>query len=376
MPETPKVYHLSPHSKAFSYQAGLMGKLEAFLKEFDLARYLPRNAVVPLKMHLGNRGAFRTIRPQFVRMAVDAVRRVPAIPFVTDSARLPACEYLNVAMEAGYTHQTLGAPVIIADGVFGRDSIKVPAGEILGEVAVASAIHDAKAMVVLTHVKGHVQAVLGGALKNISMGGVSAAPRDGDWTQGRGRMHFLMGDVMEWDQAKCVLCNDCVGVCPAACITFPNDVYTIDDKRCFRCGRCARVCPAEAIDVPVSHGQFMRAIVEGAAAVLSTFEPKRVVYVSFLLEMQPECDCMPLADPPIAQDQGILISDDPVAVDAATLDVLSKTKPLPESRAATVELKEGWDLYSLLHKKDGRLLLREAEAKGLGTSEYELVEVG
>ena len=99
---------------------------------------------------------------------------------MTDSVRIPACEYLEVAKEAGYTHLTLGAPVVIADGMFGNDSVKVRAGEILGEMAVASAIHDAKTMVVLTHVKGHIQAVLGGAIKNISMGGVSSAPRDGD----------------------------------------------------------------------------------------------------------------------------------------------------------------------------------------------------
>ncbi|MBI5013944.1 MAG: DUF362 domain-containing protein [Deltaproteobacteria bacterium] len=376
MSENPKVYHLLPHSKTFSYGSGLMGKFESFLKDFDLAAYVPRDSVVPVKMHLGNRGAFRTIRPAFVRAAVDAVKRVPAVPFVTDSARIPACEYLNVAMEAGYTHLTLGAPVVIADGMFGNDSIKVHAGETLGEMAIASAIHDATAMVVLTHVKGHIQAVLGGALKNVSMGGISNHPRGGDWHQGRGKMHFLMGDLMEWDAEKCILCQDCMNVCPAECITFPDDVYTVDKKKCWRCGRCARICPVEAISVPTTHEQFMRAVAEGARAVLSTFEPKRVVYVSFLLEMQPECDCMPLADPPIAQDQGILISDDPVAIDTATLDLLSRTVPLPESRAASVTPKEGWDLFSLLHRKDGRLLLREAEKLGLGRCAYDLEVVG
>jgi uncharacterized Fe-S center protein len=100
------------------------------------------------------------------------------------------------------------------------------------------------------------------------------------------------------------------------------------------------------------------------------------VYINFLLEMQPECDCMPLADPPIAQDQGILISDDPVAIDTATLDILSKVIPLPDSRATGLSLKEGWDILSLLHKKDGRLQIAEAEKLGLGNSEYELEVVG
>jgi uncharacterized protein len=371
-----KVFQITPQSRSFAYDAGLMGKFEKFLKGFDFKRYIPENELVPLKMHLGNNGAFKTIRPQFVKKVVDAVKKVPAKPFVTDSVRVPGYEYLEIAKEAGYTHLTLDAPVIMADGIFGKDSIKVQAGETLGEMSVASALHDAKAMVVLSHVKGHIQAVLGGAIKNISMGGISSAPRDGDWHQGRGKMHFLMGEIMQWDMDKCTLCLDCLNVCPVGAITFPEDVYTVEKNKCWRCGRCARVCPVEAITVPVSHEVFMRAVAEGANAVLKTFEPGRVLYINFLLEMQPECDCMPLADPPIAQDQGILISDDPVAIDIATLDILSRVSPLPDSRASDLVLKPGWDLFSLLHKKDGRLQISEAEKLGLGTSQYELEVVG
>ncbi len=371
-----KVYQITAQSKSFTYDSGLMGKFENFLERFDLKRYIPEDELVALKMHLGNHGAFKTIRPQFVKKVVDAVKKVPAKPFVTDSVRVPGYEYLEIAKEAGYTHLTLGAPVIMADGIFGNDSIKVYAGETLGEMAIASAIHDAKTMVVLTHVKGHIQAVLGGAIKNISMGGISAAPRGGDWHQGRGKMHFLMGEIMQWDETKCTLCLDCMNVCPIGAITFPDSVYTVDKGKCWRCGRCARVCPVEAIEVPVSHEIFMKAVAEGANAILKTFEPSRVLYINFLLEMQPECDCMPLADPPIAQDQGILISDDPVAIDTATLDILSKVSPLPDSRASGLVLKEGWDILSLLHKKDGRLQIAEAERLGLGSSQYELEIVG
>jgi hypothetical protein len=371
-----KVYHITAQSKSFTYDTGLMGKFENFLERFDLGKYIPEDELVPLKMHLGNHGAFKTIRPQFVKKVVDAVKKVPAKPFVTDSVRVPGYEYLEIAKDAGYTHLTLGAPVLIADGIFGNDSIKVDAGEILGKTAIASAIHDAKAMVVLTHVKGHIQAVLGGAIKNISMGGISAAPRDGDWHQGRGKMHFLMGETMQWDETKCILCLNCMNICPIGAITFPDNVYTVDKDKCWRCGRCARVCPVDAIEVPVSHALFMKAVAEGASAVLKTFEPGKVVYVNFLLEMQPECDCMPLADPPLAQDQGILISDDPVAIDAATLDILSKVSPLPDSRASDLVPKDGWDIFSLLHKKDARLQIAEAEKLGLGSSEYELEVVG
>ncbi|MEN6321644.1 MAG: DUF362 domain-containing protein [Syntrophaceae bacterium] len=371
-----KVYFITAHSKAFAYESGLEGKLENFLKGFDFSAYIARDEVVPIKMHLGNRGAFRTIRPQFVKFVVDAVKNVPAHPFVTDSVRVPGYEYLEIAKNAGYTHLTLGAPVVLADGIYGNDSFKVKAGELLGEVSIASAIHDARSMVVLTHVKGHIQAVLGGAIKNLSMGGISFAPQNDTWQHGRGRMHFLMGDIMEWDETKCTLCHDCMNICPMECITFPDDKYTVDKENCWRCGRCARVCQVEALAVPITHEIFMKALAEGAKAVLDTFEKHRILYVNFMLEMQPECDCMPMADPPVAQDQGILISDDPVAIDAATLDILSRVTPLPDSRASGIQMKEGWDIFSLLHKKDGKLQIQEAEKLGLGSSEYDLIKVG
>ena len=117
----PKVYHITAQSKAFAYETGLMGKFERFLGQFDFRKYIPENELVPLKMHLGNNGAFRTIRPQFVRKVVEAVKKVPALPFVTDSVRVPGYEYLEIARDAGYTHLTLDAPVVMADGIFGND---------------------------------------------------------------------------------------------------------------------------------------------------------------------------------------------------------------------------------------------------------------
>jgi uncharacterized Fe-S center protein len=367
-----KVYQILPRSKRYKYESGLMGKFENFLKDFEVSKYIGENEVVPLKMHLGNEGAFKTIRPQFVQKVVERIKHIPAKPFITDSVRIGGYDYLDVANKAGYNHLSLGAPIIIADGIYGNDSIKVKAGSILGDIAIASAIYDAKSMVVLTHVKGHIQAVLGGAIKNISMGGVSAQPRGGSWKHGRGKMHFIHGDIMQWDGQKCTLCLDCMNICPAECITFPDNVYTVYEKKCFRCGRCARVCPVEAIAVPTTHENFMKAVAEGAKAVLSTFKKDKVLYINFLLEMQPECDCMPLADTPVAQDQGILISDDPVAIDMATLDILASVTPLPGSVAENLSLENGKDIFTSLYNKDARIQLFESEKFNIGSTEYTL----
>ncbi|MFH0796557.1 MAG: DUF362 domain-containing protein [Candidatus Omnitrophota bacterium] len=372
----PIVYHISPRYTRYRYEDGLLGKFEKILKEIDLGRYIKKDEVVPIKVHLGNRGAFRTIRPQFIRSVVEAVKRVPGRPFVTDSARPAPIDYLEIANESGYNHLTLGAPVIIADGIYGRDAVKVKAGRLLKEVCVPSAIFDANSMIVLTHVKGHIQAVLGGAIKNVAMGGIASTPRGSGWHQGRGKIHFLAGEIMSWDKTRCVRCYDCVKICPVEAISFPDKkTYTVDAEECWRCGRCSRICPTGAITVPGSHIRFLEALAEGAAAVLSTFKKKKVFYVNFLLEMQPECDCMPVADPPVAQDQGILLSEDIVAIDTATLDILSRVKPLPDSRAEGLKMEKGKDIFSLLHKKDARLQVKFAEKSGLGSSGYRLIKI-
>ena len=347
-----------------------------FLKNFSLEKHITKKEVIPLKIHLGNDGAFRTIRPQFVQKVVERVKKIPAKPFITDSVRIAGYDYLEVANKGGYNHLSLGAPIVIADGIYGNDSIMVEAGDLLGKVAVASAIYDAKSMIVLSHVKGHIQAVLGGAIKNISMGGVSAQPRNSSWKEGRGKMHFLHGDMMKWNKEKCILCFDCARVCPAECIAFIDKVYTVDKKKCFRCGRCARVCPEGAIEVPVTHENFMTAVAEGAKAVLSTFGKGKILYINFLIEMQPECDCMPIADTPVVQDQGILISDDPVAIDAATLDLVTNITPLPGSLGENISIEGDKDIFSLIHGKNGKTQLIEAEKMGLGSLNYTIEKVG
>ncbi|MDY6820830.1 MAG: DUF362 domain-containing protein [Deferribacterota bacterium] len=370
-----KVYFISARAEKFKYESGLMGKYEKLLEDFNFQNYIEKDAVIPIKIHLGNSGAFRTIRPQFVQKTVERLKKVPSKPFVTDSVRIEAYKYLEVANSAGYNYLTLGAPVVIADGMYGKDSIKVKSGPLLDEVSIASAIYDAESMVVLTHVKGHVQAVFGGAIKNISMGGVSGAPRGGSWKHGRGKMHFLHGDIMKWNKEKCVFCYNCVQICPEECIEFVDNVYTVDEKKCVRCGRCARVCPEDAIEVPITHVDFMKAVSEGAKAVLSTFNKKRVVYINFMLEMQPECDCMSIADTPVVQDQGILLSDDPVAIDKASLDMLKNIKTLPNSLAENIEVNGERDVFSILHGKNADKQLLEAEKMGLGSTSYELIKM-
>jgi hypothetical protein len=107
--------------------------------------------------------------------------------------------------------------------------------------------------------------------------------------------------------------------------------------------------------------------------VLGTFGAGKVVYANFLTEIQPECDCMPGADVPVLQDQGILVSDDLVAVEQASVDLLRRAHPLPQSAASDRDIKAGDDVLLGLHERDYELQLGEASRLGLGSRDYELV---
>ncbi len=370
-----KVYFASARALKWKYDDSMPGKLERLLKEIDLSKYFKAEEWVAVKTHFGSEGAHRIVRPVFLRKVVDALKCVKAKPFVTDTVRIKGLDYLEVANYNGVNHLSVGAPIVLGDGLYGNDSIMVKAGEILGEIAVASVIHDAPAMVVCSHVKGHIQAGYAGAIKNIAMGGVSSKHRTCGWKCGRGAMHTIGEGGLSWDKEKCDLCYQCMEICPLDAIKFENEELKWDGNECWRCGRCERVCQSGAVSLPKDDNRFMRALAEAAKAVLSTFKPDKVIYINFITEVQPECDCMPIADVPVIQDQGILLSDDIVAIEQASMDMLLKSPPLPQSAADDKGILKGEDILFKLARKPYHLQVEECEKLGLGSRQYELIEL-
>jgi len=370
-----KVFFASARALKWKYDDSMPGKLERLLKEFILSDYIEPQEWVAIKTHFGSEGAHRIVRPLFLRKVVEALKNIGAKPFVTDTVRIKGLDYLEVANQNGLNHLSVGAPVVLADGLYGNDNIVIKAGGVLGEIAVASLIHDVPAMVVCSHVKGHIQAGYGGAIKNIAMGGVSARHRECGWKCGRGAMHTIGEGMLAWDKNKCELCYQCMEICPLDVIKFVNEELQWNSEECWRCGRCERVCQSGGISLPKDPERFMRALAESAKVVLSTFKQKKVIYINFLTEIQPECDCMPVADVPVIQDQGILMSDDIVAVEQASVDMLLKSPPLPQAASEDKNMAKGDDILFKLSEKPYHLQIEESERLGLGTRKYELIEL-
>ena len=52
------------------------------------------------------------------------------------------------------------------------------------------------------------------------------------------------------NQARCVACGACEGVCPREAISVFRGMYaTVLEARCIGCGKCAKVCPAGCIEL-------------------------------------------------------------------------------------------------------------------------------
>jgi len=84
---------------------------------------------------------------------------------------------------------------------------------------------------------------------------------------------------------------------------------------------------------------------------------------------------MPVADVPVIQDKGILVSDDLVAIEQASIDMLRNSEPLPESAASREKLGTDRDILLGLHKKNYLIQVDEAERLELGSRAYEVVEL-
>ena len=101
----------------------------------------------------------------------------------------------------------------------------------------------------------------------------------------------------------------------------------------------------------------------------------RTLYVNFINQVTPLCDCYGHSDIPIVPDVGILASTDPVAIDQASVDLVNAQEGFRNS-ALTSGYELGGDKFRGVHPViDWEIQLDYAEKLGIGSREYRLEEV-
>ncbi len=366
------VYFGSARQGRLTAKETLPAKLDLILERLQL-RERVKGENVAIKMHTGNSIGYSTVHPVFVRKVVQAVKDGGGKPFIVD---VPWD--VSGAETRGYTPETVGCPIYPAAGpeekyvyLHERPFKNIQTWQVAG------AIQDASFLVDLAHVKGHPSCGFGACIKNLALGCMAGPTRSA--------MHDAMHFDPYWFPEKCpdeATRQAIMAACPFQALVQDKerpDHLHLHPEECNACGRCLQVAPPGSLKIDaVNFRAFQEACAISVAITMSTFAPGKAVHLSLATHMTPLCDCFGFTTMPILPDAGIFGSDDLVAIDQAALDVIAGSRLIEENipTAMEVHTREGHP-FRWLHGplKDPYVALQYAEALGVGSRQYELVDV-
>ncbi|NJD36966.1 MAG: DUF362 domain-containing protein [Geobacter sp.] len=356
-----------------SHKENLFDKISKLLALCGLPQRVGEGELAAVKIHFGEKGNSAFIRPIFARRVVDDLKKLGAKPFLTDSSTLypgerkEAVSALACGIENGFAYAVVGAPLIISDGLRGVSEVTVPVnGELLQQVYIGTEIVEADALVALSHFKCHELTGFGGAIKNLGMG---CASRKGKLVQ-----HSTVAPVVA--AKHCIGCTLCLKSCAHDAITMVAGKAVINAEKCAGCSRCITVCPVKAINIQWNEAAdlVMKKMAEYALGAVANKQGK-TIYVNFITQVSPACDCYGHCDAPIVNDIGICASTDPVAVDQACADLVNNARGNQDSALKTGHEPGGDKFRGVWPEIPWQVQLEHAEKVGLGSRAYTLVKI-
>ena len=359
------VYFAGNHNRTES--TSRVAKIDKLCDALNFKKIVKKNELCGVKLHFGELGNDSHLNPSYALRVANKVAAAGGNPFLTDTTTLysgmrnNAVNHMRVAYMHGFSPATVGCPIIIADGLYGRNDVPVRIDcKHFKEVFIAEGIRDVPSLIVMSHFKGHEMGGFGGAIKNLAMGGASV--------RGKREQHNTHVQI---NDAICVGCGRCVKVCPQGALTLIDKKSHVDVSKCIGCFECITVCPVKAISIDwaTEMEPFIERMVEYAWGAIKGRQ-KRICYLNFLLNVTPDCDCVGWSDGPMVADIGILASTDPVAIDQASYDLVNKAPALdPKLEGAPDKFKARWP------HTFGERQLSYAEEIGMGTREYTLERI-
>lgn len=257
---------------------------------------------VAVKVHSGEKGNRNFLKPDFWKPIVERVNgTVVECNTAYNGARNTTEKHLQLFKDHGWT-EYFDVDLLDAEG---DDLVlDIPNGKMIKKNYVGKNIANYDSALILSHFKGHPMGGFGGALKQLSIGFASS--------YGKGYIHGVGN---------------------------PDDFWNSD------------------------HDSFLESMADAAGSVVEFFKGN-VVYVNVMKNMSVDCDCCAVAEDPCIADIGILVSDDPVAIDKACVDLVY---------ACSDEGKP--HLIERIESRNGIHTVDAAAQLGYGSKEYELIEI-
>lgn len=256
---------------------------------------------VAVKVHSGEKGNQNFLKPDFWKPVVDYVNgTVVECNTAYDGARNTTEKHLQLFKEHGWDI----FPVDLLDSEGPDLVLDIPNGKKIKKNFVGKNIKKYDSMLVLSHFKGHPMGGYGGAIKQLSIGVASS--------YGKGYIHGV-GD--------------------------PADFWNSD------------------------HDSFLESMADAAGSVVEYFKGK-LIYVNVMKNMSVDCDCCAVAEDPCVADIGILVSDDPIAIDQACIDLVYDSSDPGKPH-----------LIERIESRNGIHTIEAAADLGYGTREYNLIEI-
>ena len=297
---------------------------ESLIKIYD-ALNVDLKGKIGVKVSTGERGSRGYLKADIIGPLVKKLNgTIIECNTAYDGARIDTIEHLKVAEEHGFTAY---ANVDIMDSE-GEEKIPVKNGKHLEYDIIGTHFDNYDAIVNLAHGKGHAMGGFGANLKNQSIGIASR--------NGKAYIHT------------------------AGKTANPDELWSnLPEQRDFI------EAMAEAAKAVSDH------LKENLELLLDSIQEKEFLKENFESERGPileeariACDCDSAQTDPVMSDLGIVASLDPVANDQAFIDMIWNSK------------EEGAKLLQeRIDSRQGRHILEYAEELGLGTTDYELIEI-
>ena len=265
-----------------------------------LGKQLPGK--VAIKVHSGEEGNQNFLRPDFWKPVVDHVGgTVVECNTAYPGQRNTTKKHLKLFEKHGWSQYF---PVDLLDAEGPDLVLDIPGGKVIQKNYVGKDLMNYDSLLVLSHFKGHPMGGYGGALKQLSIGIASSF--------GKAYIHGA-GE--------------------------PKKIWTANQD------------------------EFKRSMADAALSVVEYFK-SNAVYINVMKNMSVDCDCCAIAKDPCMGDIGILISEDPIAIDQACIDLVYASDDPGKAH-----------LIKRIESRNGILTIEAAAELGFGSREYELIEV-